>query len=376
MKKKIKIFPLSLVFVLIIASLGVMFVVSPKQERSVNEKRILATFPELTLDSLKSGEFTSELDTYLADHFPLRDTFVGINAYANLALGQNGDSGIYKGDDGYLITAPYKFDETQVEKNIKCSTAFFKGTGLKSNLMIVPTAGYIMDNVMPKNHKAYHDKDVFNIVNKYINGADFINLEDSFNSAKADTQLYYKTDHHLTSQGAMVMYNEFCKANGLEQKSFTLDKTVGGFYGTTYSKSGLWLTKPDDVEIYKCDSNNSYTVSIDDGDGFKDYDSLYFEDHLNETDKYPVFVDGNHGLVKIKNNNLNNGKRLLLIKDSYAHCFSTFLIENYEEIVMVDLRYYHKSMDDLIKEYDLNEILVLYGAENFATSKEIVYLAM
>ena len=117
-------------------------------------------------------------------------------------------------------------------------------------------------------------------------------------------------------------------------------------------------------------------MTIDDGNGIKEYDSLYFNSHFEEKDKYPVFLDGNHAFVRIRNGNLHNGKKLLLIKDSYAHCFATFAAENYEEIVMIDLRYYKKSLNKLTKEENFTEALFMFGAENISTSTDLAWLLM
>ncbi|MBP9989150.1 MAG: hypothetical protein KBT46_06590 [Ruminococcus sp.] len=374
MKRKVKIFPLTLAFVFFVFSLSFLFIVLPKKYKSENEKRILSKFPQLTASSLTSGKFTSDLDTYLADHFPFRDVFVGINSYANLAMGQNGDSGVYKGKDGYLITAPEKFDPVKIKKNTKYISDFSRRTMLPTSFILVPTAGYIMDEKLPENHKKYYDDNVFSIVKNNSLGFDLVDLRENFKTSKDEIQLYYKTDHHLTSSGSISMYNYFCQYKKIEPAEFTLDKTVDGFYGTAYSKSGLWLEKPDDIEIWKSKSKTDYSVLISDGNKTKTSKDLYFNSHLEEMDKYPVFLDGNHGYVQIKNKNCHNGKRLLLIKDSYAHCFSTFLIENYEEIDMIDLRYYHNSFKNIIEDNSLNEILFVYGVENLMSSTDISWL--
>lgn len=376
MKTKFKLSKIliSAVFVLFIFSLTVSLFALPKHAKSENEKRVLAKFPELTAESLKSGEFTADLDTYIADHFPLRDLFVGINAYAGVLMGQNGKSGIYKCSDGYLITEPAEFSETRITKNISAFSKFAQKSGLPSSMIVVPTAGRIMDSVLPKYHKQFRDDELFEIVSEKAVGIDLIDLRASFTAESEKSQLYYRTDHHLTSQGTLLMYGEFCKSRNLTPAGFELSKSVDGFYGTAYSKSGLWLTKPDSVEILKAVSGNSYRVTIDDGNNPQSYDDLYFESHLEKMDKYPVFLDGNHSLVRIENKDCRNGKRLLLIKDSYAHCFSTFLIENYEEICMIDLRYFRASVSELIASEKLNEILFLYGAENINSSTDIARL--
>lgn len=376
MSEKTKNRILPCVFILFIFSFVILLAVMPKKDFSESEKRVLAEFPKLTLESVKNGEFTDGFEKYLSDHFPFRDAFVGIDAYFGLALGKTGENGIYASKDGYLITEPSQFDDTKLQKNAGYIEKFIEKTELPSSVIVVPQAGYVLPEKLPANHKEYHDSAIFDCVKSTVKSANFIDVRNAFENRKADTQIYYKTDHHLTSGGSMLVYGEFCKANDYEEKEFSLIKSVDGFYGTTYSKSGLWLSKGDSVDIYGCDSDNKYTVTIDDGKGEKKYDSLYFESHLENKDKYPVFLDGNHAFVRIHNENVNNGKKLLIIKDSYAHCFATFAAENYEEIVMVDLRYYKKSLNKLINAEQFTEALFMFGAENIATSTDFAWMLM
>ncbi len=372
MKQKKKIL-LSVVFLTFIFVLSALFVFLPKSERSENEKRVLAGKPELSFTAIADGTFSSELDTYLADHFPFRDFFVGVNSYAKLFLGENGSSGVYKCSDGYLISQQAEFDLSKAESNLKNMLAFSQKTALPTTYVIVPSSGYIMDSVLPTFHKEFRDDEVFTLAKKVLPSDEIVDLSESFRNNSDGVQLYYKTDHHLTSAGSMLMYGEVCKANGLEKADFTLTKTVGDFYGTAYSKSGLWLTKADNVEIWQS-GNTGYSVKIKEGKETQEYDSLYFESHFDDMDKYPVFLDGNHALVTVKNSNCKNGKRLLMIKDSFAHCFTTFLIENYEEICMVDMRYFRENLSDLIESEQLNELMYVYGVENTATSTDIAWL--
>lgn len=376
MREKVKNRILPCVFILFIFSFVIMLAAMPKKDFSESEKRVLAKFPKLTLESVKNGEFTNDFEIYLSDHFPFRDAFVGIDAYFGLALGKTGENGIYASKDGYLITEPSQFDETKLQKNAGYIEKFIEKTELPSSVIIIPQAGYVLSEKLPANHKEYNDSAIFDCVKSTVKSANFIDVRNAFESCKADTQIYYKTDHHLTSGGSMLVYGEFCKTNDYEEKEFSLIKSVDGFYGTTYSKSGFWLNKGDSVDIYGCDSGNTYSVTIDDGKGEKKYDSLYFESHLENKDKYPVFLDGNHAFVRIHNENVNNGKKLLIIKDSYAHCFTTFAAENYEEIVMVDLRYYKKSVNKLIHAEQFTEALFMFGAENISTSTDLAWMLM
>jgi len=371
---KLKKYSASLVFLAFLLVIAVLFCVLPKSNFSENEKRVLSDFPEITLQSVTDGSFGKELETYLADQFPLRDLFVGIYGYTRLALGQNGISGIYRGQDGYLIAAPEALDASQAGRNVQRLAEFAESAGLPASIMVVPNAGYVLDDKLPANHESYPDDEIFAIVEQYAGDLQLIDLRETFLSAEQKDRLYYKTDHHLTSEGSYVMYQQFCKQQGMEAESFSCTKISDGFYGTGYSQSGLWLEKPDVLEIWQSETPSRCTVTITEGSTTETADSLYFPEHLEKMDQYPVFLDGNHSVVTVENEDCRNGRRLLILKDSYAHCFTTFAIENYACITMVDMRYYRGSVHELIEENDITEILYLYGAENLATSTNIAWL--
>ena len=101
--------------------------------------------------------------------------------------------------------------------------------------------------------------------------------------------------------------------------------------------------------------------------------SLFFPSHLEEMDKYPVFLDGNHSLVTIQNPNAEGGN-LLVIRDSYAHCFSTFLASDYQNIYLVDLRYYRDNLSQFVAEHPVDRVLYLYGVDNLVSDTNSAWL--
>ena len=64
------------------------------------------------------------------------------------------------------------------------------------------------------------------------------------------------------------------------------------------------------------------------------------------------------------NNDNEDGKKVLVIKDSYAHCFVPFMAENCSQIDMVDLRYYLNNVSALTEHNSYDEVLILYGISN------------
>lgn len=369
----------AVVFLIFIYGMALWFVFSPKTDYSSSEKRYLQKFPDTNVEKVLSGDFGSEFETFFADQFPQRNTWVGLNAYTALAEGNNGASGVYNCKNGYLINKPVS-TENNLDKNIGAVADFAKSIDTPTTVMLVPSTGYIVDDVLPTFHDKYNDDEDISKISSTLSKdkIGFVDLRERFKSEyKNGSQLYYKTDHHWTTKGAYTGYQELCKALGITPiDDSTLKKdSYPDFYGTTYSSSGFWLTPSDNIEIWNNPKNSDRNISvkITEGANIKTSGSMYFTDHLKEDDKYPVFIDGNHALTEITNTNAKNGT-ILLIKDSFSHSLAPFLAENYSKVVLVDMRYYKESVSDLVTTYNPEQVVVLYGIDNLATDTDIVWL--
>lgn len=366
-------------FLIFIFAMGVWFIFSPKSDYSSAEKRYLQKFPEVSFESISSGEFGSEFESYFADHFPKRDLWVGMNAYYNLSIGNNGANGVYNCGDDYLVNKPVS-TENNIPKNVDAIIDFKNTIDTPVTVMFAPSTGYITEDVLPKIHDTYNDDVYFEDVSEKFaeSGISFVDLRQSFKDEyKNGGQLYYKTDHHWTTLGAYTAYAELCKQLGTAPASkdkFEVE-TYNDFYGTTYSTSGFWLTPPDEIEVWNNPENTdkNIRVKITEGANTEEYSSMYFYDHLEEDDKYPVFIDGNHAVTEITNTNAAGGT-IVMIKDSFAHSLAPFLAENYSKIVLVDMRYYKNSVSEIVAQENPEQVVVMYGIDNIATDTDIVWL--
>ena len=370
----------AVLFVAFIFAMAIWFVVNPKADYSSSEKRYLQQFPETSVDTVLSGEFSEKFETYFADHFPQRNMWVGLNSYYNLGIGLNGRNGVYNSADGYLINVPVD-KENYVRKNIRVLAEFKEKIGdVPMTVMLAPSTGYIATDKLPLIHDSYNDDTYFAETAKTLgeSGVNFADLRETFKQKHAQgVQLYYRTDHHWTTDGAYEGYVKLCEKLGVQpaDKDSFAKTAYGGFYGTTYSTSGYWLTKPDSITVYDNQENTDKNITVKISEDGKDnhYGSMFFYNHIGEDDKYPVFLDGNHALTEIQNKNAKNGT-IVVIKDSFSHSLAPFLAENYSKVVLVDLRYYKQSVSDLIKKENPEQVVALYGIDNLATDTDIVWL--
>ena len=119
---------------------------------------------------------------------------------------------------------------------------------------------------------------------------------------------------------------------------------------------------PDNIELYIPKQDEGIEVEyVDEG---KDSNSIYNMDSLNKKDKYTVFLGGNYPLIKI-GTNIDNGEKLLIIKDSYANSFIPFLTGHFSEIYIVDPRYCDEDLTNLVKNEVIDNILIIYNVKTF-----------
>ena len=338
-----------------------LYLFLPKTDFSETEKRYLADSPALSWDSVASGEWGSEAETYMADHIPGRNFFVGLNAYFDLLTGRQAGKDIRIHGDR-LIEAPVAQDSDAIQRNMASINSFAQNIDQTVDLMIVPSAGWACGL------DGYSDEamiaDIYAAAEQKIRT---VNVTDVFGG---HSDLYFKTDHHWNSTGAHAAYRAYMTLLDREyMESEDFEKAVfGSFQGSTYSRSALWLTPAENLELWYGSENLTVINAETEGS----HEGVFYWERLEEADKYTVFLDGNHSLVRIQNPE-KEGK-LLVIRDSYSNSLGCFLAESYGEVVLVDLRYYKQPISQLATQEAFDNILVCYSIGNFLTDTNIIWL--
>lgn len=367
MKKKIQLITV-FTFCAFIGIFTILNFMNPDKTFSENENRYLKQFPEFTFKKLLKNSYTSELESYLNDQFVFRDNWIGIKAFSKIATGSIENNGVYFGRNKNLIQMFSNYDETNVVKSISSINQFIDKLDIPVDMMIVPTASEIDNNLLPQFSFNLNQETILNSLQKSLQG----NWIDTYDALKDGNDLYYKTDHHWNVYGAYAAYKKYCSQNNIIEEPFTFEKVSNDFKGTLLSKAGVFWYPGDNM--FKMIPANPITSTVLFEDGAS-MDSLFDTQKLEEKDKYAYYLGGNHSLVTIKNEGVVNDRgKILVVKDSYAHIFVPYLASHYSEIIMVDLRYYRLPLTDLIESEGINQVMFLYNLENFVTEKNFTFL--
>lgn len=361
--------PLLYIFGFIIFLLTFLDVITPEKLFSEVENRNLARKVKFTFQGVVSGNFTKKYEEYINDQFIGRDVWIDLKSRSEYALGKIENNDVIYGSDNYLFDKFDSLNRETVEKNLEALNIFINNAekiGSDVSLMIVPSSYEIYKELLPTGAPLVNQEvEIKNIYDK-ISGGKVLDILNLFKQNK-EMGLYYKTDHHWNINGAYLAYKEFIKAIGEEPVSLTdlKENKVEDFYGTFFSKAKPFNGEADTLSYYDIE-NVEMTI------GEEVYSNLYDFSYLTARDKYSIYLRGNNPLTIIKNNALTNGKKLLVIKDSFANSLVPFLTQNYEEIHVIDLRAFAPKLSEYIEKERFDNILVLYNFMNFSKDANLI----
>ena len=368
MKKNIPNIILLVSLACIIAFFSISYILLPDSTFSEDENRVLQSAPKFTIEKLLDGTYTRQLHDYFSDQIPLRTIMIRLKASIELALGKNENNGVLLGKDGYLIeVCSYTEDNLSYLKRnltkIENLMSSLQGNEIKVISAIIPRKVDVLSNKFSPYYSYERNSAIWELVSDNHVSLTYT-LSQWQNSGK---EIFYKTDHHWTADGAYYAYVSLIELLDYAPKSinhFDFELLSDEFYGTSYSKSGFFFASSDSIYAPKIDESRYTTTIVDIG---KSFPGLYDTNYLVKKDKYSVFLSGNNAHVKITDNQDESKETLLLIKDSFSHSLAPYLLEHYN-LELIDPRYYIGSIEEYIIENDIKNVLFIFGLDTLASA--------
>jgi len=382
------------------------FFTSPKIKISTEEKRTLAVLPQLTYSTWINGSFAKSSEEYLADHFAFRQMMLSLNDFI-----KNNEGIARKSTEGKFVVIKKKTsnktntkkdkEQLKIDSNYtvpldsanelvltngvfiydSCSYQFFGGNP-RSAARYANAYNAVIDH-LPKNISYYSvlvpsstefnlPKSVYkNKANSETKGIADINRNLNSIVKKANVYdqmlahrkeyLFFKTDHHWSARGAYYAYVAFAEIAGFAPLTMEKipPKIMGTFLGSLYQMTHDPTLKgnPDKLEYFDIPLA-----------GVKAYYKMSSENNWNRCEVlykksqfgvgYNVFLGLDYPIMRIDGNN-KNGRRLFILKESYANAFVPFLVPHFEQIFVADVRYFPYKIDKFVIDNKVNEFLMM-----------------
>lgn len=225
--------------------------------------------------------------------------------------------------------------------------------------MIAPTNG---DFYCPTAYSEYNASQYDDIVYMESKLSDKVTGVHCYSALKnhLDEGLYFRTDHHWQPLGAYYAAEQFCKAADvpfleLNEENYEYNE-IPNFVGSIYSytKDAALSNDPDTLKYYIPKINfNTYYYNTHYGD---ELNYPFFQKDQHDEGAYCVFMGGDTKIVRV-DTDANNGRKLLVFKDSYGNAEIPFYMNGFEQIYVCDVRFFPLNAIDFIKEHGVTDVL-------------------
>lgn len=239
--------------------------------------------------------------------------------------------------------------------------------------MIIPTAVAIY---CPEEARGWTKDQCATVRNIYAHLSDSVKVIDLFDTmaSHADEDIYSRTDHHWAPLGAYYAAQQFASTAGLPFADLsTYEKhVIHDYVGTMYrfSRDVAVKNAPEDF-VYYVPTDVDYTTTYiryqlgknrkvvsekepEEGNFFYTYED-------GSSAAYMTFMHGDTNTTKVRTST-RNGRRLLILKDSYGNALPAYLFHSFEEIHVVDCRYFTKNIVHYVQKNDITDILFANNA--------------
>lgn len=357
---------------------GMMLVNFAKADNSFSptENRDLAQSPELSSEAVWDGSYMSDFETYLNDQFIFRDQWVALKAVMERLIGKTENNSVYFAEGGTLIKEVVAPGEELMLKNAGYLNTLAEKIEVPLSVGMIPSAAEVWKDRLPSYAPTADETSIIhNFYDALTDNINKIPLLEQLQYHK-DEDIYYRTDHHWTSLGAYYGYESVVHSMGLAPaslQSYSPTLVSDSFFGTIYSSSGVRWVQPDSIYTYVQESEDIKVTS--NFTGIPVEGALYVPSYLNEKDKYSFFLGGVQPLCIIETEN-TDAPSILVVRDSYSDSLAPFLTENFSEIHLLDLRFYHASVSGYVQSNNIDQVLVLYSLGNFVSDNNLFKLGM
>ena len=235
-----------ILFSALIIFVSLATLIKEPQEFSENEGRALVGLPDISPETLWSGEYFSGIRDFYTDQLYLKSSFTNIYAYSRLALLSHEINSIVICNNGALAARPDKADTAILKKNLDAAQNLCTYSS-SAVLFVVPDSIRVFSKELPyplsKAVESEYESAVYN---------------EDFSQKILDSpeKYYYKTDHHWTSAGAYEAYRSICDelaVVALDEKDFERQSVTQSFFGSSYRRSSLPRTAvtADEITLYR-----------------------------------------------------------------------------------------------------------------------------
>ncbi|MBT3943780.1 MAG: hypothetical protein HOC77_08820 [Chloroflexi bacterium] len=361
--------PTVLVFLVFVFGVAVLSILGNDEDSSVLERRALAQSPSIDFAAILDGDFSEDYATYLQDQMVVRDDFRFVKSFVErVILRKPENNGVYV-VDGRLYDKFYGIEELLISRAARLINSIAQDSGSNAiYFSTIPTKAQILD----RDRFLLSDQQI--ITDAIRQGVDANYVDLMWLAQPGNEELYYATDPHWTTPGALSAYKALASALGFDPvDTYEFEIETDTYRGSEYGRAASWSIGDDTVLLAHNDSIDGMSLcrfsSLEER---KCFESVYLQEGENTMDAYDVFLGGLGPIITIDNPSSSTDAELVIFKDSYAHAVAPFLAQHYKTVTLIDMRFVRRQL--VLDNFSLAEkdILFLYSTSVLNTDPQIL----
>ena len=325
-----------------------------------------------------AGTFYSgweKADAVLSGFAPGRDNALRLRTNLSLLMGNKKIGSVYISKER-LLQETIALDETALMETAACINEFYQQYTVPVCLAAVPSATEIYTEYLPDHAMVPSQLEAldafYEATDTQIRKIDAYHVLSTFK----EDYIYYRTDSGWTSYGAYCIYRNVIRKMGyypVSYDSYSIAHVKNDFRGDLYTECLYDSVTADILDIYTC-ADSSEIISMRSFDGSTWTECAFYKEALLETEDAASFYMGVPQLSVQIQTDAENGKRLLVFKDSYADCMIPFLTQHYAQIDVIDMTCLDRPVQELLDPASYQQVLILCDADTYGDTEAFSFL--
>lgn len=322
-----------------------------------------------TMPKTCSPSLQQAADGVLSHRAPGRNTLVRTVTNCTVAAGENRVGDVYLTEER-LLECPQQLDAEQLTETALLLNQFYAAYEIPTCVIAVPSAGEFYADTLLESMS--YPSQMPEIDEFYQQISSPIRKIDVYHVLFTATQdyIYNRTDPRWSGYGAYCVYRSAIQKMGFAPIAYDQYAVIHAesFRGILYNACLYEKVTPDILDVYTCASGSSVTeMTAYLSDDTEEERQLYKMPTDSRADPYAFYLGGDCEKLVIRTD-LDNQKKLLLLKDSYADGMVPFLLQHYSEICVIDVTCMEHPLEELAEVSEYTQVLVLCDADTFAES--------
>ena len=327
-------------------------------------------------------------DNYKSNNLVWKEKYININGLFSRLTGRQECNNVILARNGMLIETVSRRNLDVMGEKISEFSSYLDDQGIEFTFVLAPKKEDTYDEILPTGVESFANENCDKLVETLeVSNVDVLDLRPYFSDTPEQINKYFfATDHHWTLEGAFLAYQKLtehillkCPESNIDMWYADMEQweahTVEDcFLGSHGKRVGVYFGGVDDVTWYTPTFETAMSCAVPDKRQYYvgDFSDAVVREWRTEgtnyfySNPYAVYMAQDLALVQHRNGGAPSDLKVLLIKDSFGLPVEAYMSTMYQELDVIDPRYFDEcSVAEYVQRTQPDMVVLLINAGNY-----------